>query len=117
MHDQGKVYAPGKGCKLHRCPSSDWTNTYSRFRFDNTASIGSGHEAQVAGSLWLQQAKAEQPTTDQRKPLLATSAAQTSAVDGIVSGEEGAAAHAVYNSLRTTLLTALASTADSPVCL
>ena len=111
-----KVYAPAKGSKLHRCPSSDWINTYSRFRVDNTASIGSGHAAQVAGSMWLQQAKTEQPTTDQHKSLLAASAAQTSAVDDIVFGEEGAAAHAVYDNLRTTLPTALASTADSLVC-
>lgn len=65
----------------------------------------------------LQQTKAEQPATDQQEALPAASAAQTSAVEGTVSGEEGAAAHAVYDSLRTALPTALASTADSPVCL
>ena len=56
-------------------------------------------------------------SSQQHKPLLAASAAQTSAVNGILPGQEGAAAHAVYDSLRTTLPTALASTADSPVCL
>ena len=84
-----------------------------------TASIGSGHEAQASGSVLLQHSKAEQPVTDQHKALPAASAAQSSAVEGTVSGEEGGAAHTMYQCLRTSLPRpeALASTAESPVCL
>lgn len=131
IHDQGLAEAPRKGSKLRRPKATALVSTgptpaAGSGLTTQTASIGSGcHEVEAAGSVLLQQDKAEQPATDQHKAPPLASAASSSAVEGTVSGQEGTAAQRVYESLRTALPaalptalpTALASTADSPVCL
>ncbi|KAL3130118.1 hypothetical protein ABBQ38_008433 [Trebouxia sp. C0009 RCD-2024] len=128
IHDQGLAEAPRKGSKLRRPKATALVSTgptpaAGSGLTTQTASIGSGcHEVEAAGSVLLQQDKAEQPATDQHKAPPLASAASSSAVEGTVSGQEGTAAQRVYESLRTALPaalptalpTALASTADSP---
>ena len=85
IHDQGLAEAPRKGSKLRRLKATAPVSTgptppAGPGLTTQTASIGSGcHEGEAAGSMSLQQDKAEQPATDQHKALPFASAAQSSA--------------------------------------
>ena len=108
IHDQGKVDAPRKGSKQH-CANAATPVSFGPTPpailglTAQTTSISSGHEAQASSSMLLQHSKAQQPATGQHKALPAASAAQSNVVEGTISGGEGGAAHAMHESLRTTL--------------